>query len=152
MDAKIVSPKIVWQKWQDPFSDESVYSSPEDFVKSPDFIDDISEDDHYPNDHSDEPENSFAKKHIKAIITPFGLMPYNDQYNIGSSFNFWIGHTNFDLTPKIAAIIENNEGVEVLDVYTRYRFRIGIGQLFNSSDTLSNINQTIYSYLSGLLL
>lgn len=151
MDEKIVTPKIVWQKWQDPFSDESVYASPDDFVKSPNFIDDINNN-HYSNDDdSDEHENNFTKKHIKAIITPFGLMPYNDQYNIGSSFNFWIGHTNFDLTPKITVLIENNEGVEVLDVYTRYRFRIGIGQLFNSSETLSNINQSVYHYLSGSL-
>lgn len=149
MDEKIVTPKIVWQKWQDPFSDESTYSSPDDFIKSPDFIDDINENTSYENDTDTDTDSGFSKKPIKAIITPFGLVPYNDQYNIGSFFNFWIGHTNFDLTPKITALIENTEGVEVLDVYTRYRFRIGIGQLFNSSDILSNINQITYSHISG---
>ncbi|NDB85425.1 MAG: hypothetical protein EB127_22390 [Alphaproteobacteria bacterium] len=87
------------------------------------------------------------KKHIKALITPLGIIPYDDHNSIGSVFNFWMGHTNFDLTPKIVSIIENSEGVELLDVYTRYRFRVGIGQLFNAGDVMSGINTNVYRCL-----
>jgi hypothetical protein len=75
------------------------------------------------------------------------VIPYDETSSIGYAFNFWIGHTNFDLSSKLSTIIEKTNGVETLDVFTRYRFRIGIGQLFNSSDVMSNITNDIYKYL-----
>jgi hypothetical protein len=74
-------------------------------------------------------------------------VPY-DEYNSASKiFNFWIGHTNFNISKPVSQIIENIEGVETLDIFTRYRFRIGIAKLFKPSEVMSSITNSIYGYL-----
>jgi hypothetical protein len=60
-----------------------------------------------------------------------------------------MGHTNFDISKKIAQIIERTDGVETLDIFTRYRFRVSIGKAFDDSETMRNINKTIYSELNN---
>jgi len=157
MPNKISVPSIVWQKWHDPFMEDSAptHLSPEDFIEEPEYIDDVNEikkNENYPTEYEDaegdETENKEVhKKHFKAIITPFGIMPYDEYNSIGRSFNFWIGHTNFDITNNIVDIIELASGVETLDVFTRYRFRIGIAQLFTSADVMSDITNGVYKYL-----
>jgi hypothetical protein len=72
------------------------------------------------------------------------IVPYNELTAPGSLFNFWVGHTNFNLSKKIVKIIEESEGVEILDVFTRYRFRIGIGKCFSDSETMKTINDKLY--------
>lgn len=152
MQEKIRNPSIVWQKWKDPFNDVAMHISPEDFIQSPEFVNDLGDDAHdsdevYDMDDTEKNQDIVPKKYTKAIMTPFGIVPYDDQHSVSASFNFWIGHTNFNLSPKIVTIIENSEGVEILDVYTRYRFRIGIGQLFHAGDVMSMINKCVYKYL-----
>ena len=150
MSEKINTPSIVWQKWQDPLSiEEPTHVGPEDFI--PSFLND--NDDNEPieadNEQNETEHNSLYSKHIKAIVTPLGIIPYNELSSIGNIFNFWIGHTNFNLSNKIVAIIENTDGVETLDIFTRYRFRIGIGQLFHPGDVMSNISTDLYHYLDN---
>lgn len=152
MQEKIRNPSIVWQKWRDPFNDIPMHISPEDFIQSPEFVNDLDTntyrlDEAEDTEDADRNQDVVPKKYTKAIMTPFGIVPYDDQHSVSASFNFWIGHTNFNLSPKIVTIIENSEGVEVLDVYTRYRFRIGIGQLFHAGDVMSTINKGVYKYL-----
>jgi hypothetical protein len=60
-----------------------------------------------------------------------------------------MGHTNFDISKKIAQMIERTDGVETLDIFTRYRFRVSIGKAFDDSETMRNINKTIYSELNN---
>jgi hypothetical protein len=76
-----------------------------------------------------------------------GIVPINDNTASGKIFNFWVGHTNFNVTKHIFRILENTDGVETLDVFTRYRFRIGIGKAFSDSVVMKDIQQSIYSYL-----
>ena len=45
----------------------------------------------------------------------------------------------------MAQTIEQSEGVEILDIFTRYRFRVGIGKCFNDSETMKKINDNIYN-------
>lgn len=146
MPNKISVPSIVWQKWHDPLLDnDSTHISPEEFIQEPEYIDDVNT--NIEEDESETEQKIPHKKHFKAIITPFGIMPYDEYSSIGKSFNFWIGHTNFDISNQIVDIIELSDGVETLDIFTRYRFRIGIAQLFNSGDVMSNITNSIYKYL-----
>lgn len=141
-------PSIVWQKWADPFlNGPMTHSSPEDFIQEPEYIDDINE--YEEDDISQIEQDPTNKKEMKVVVTPLGIIPYDETNSIGYTFNFWIGHTNFDLSTKVSTIIENTRGVETLDVFTRYRFRIGIGQLFNSGDVMSNITHEIYEYLDA---
>lgn len=118
---------IVWEKWSDPYSNNN-----DDDYDWSDF-------------EQDEDDNKIDVKYEKyqAIITNMGIIPYNESTDSCKIFNFWTGHTNFDITNNIGELIEFTEGVETLDIFTRYRFRIGIGKAFNERDVINNINNKI---------
>ena len=128
---------IIWQKWKDPFGEKD---------------DDIDIDDEYSNFYTEEDDDideeihksKLQNKQIKVIATPMGIVPINENTASGKIFNFWIGHTNFDITKKIVNLIEKTNGVETLDIFTRYRFRIAVGKAFNDSDVMRDINKKIY--------
>lgn len=61
----------------------------------------------------------------KMISTPFGFFALTDNTQAAKQFDLWVLHTNFDITGEIAELIENVDGVETIDVLTRYRVRIG---------------------------
>lgn len=63
--------------------------------------------------------------------SPFGMFRVDDSMNPFRNFDFWIGHTNFDIDKKVAAIIEKCVGIETLTILTRYRFIIGVGKCFH---------------------
>lgn len=135
---------IIWQKWIDPFG-----------------LDDMEELDNFYNEEEEEKFLSYEDKEedkeiplkpkqnrqIKVIATPMGIIPFNENTASSKIFNFWIGHTTFDITKNIADIIETMSGVETLDIFTRYRFRIGVGKAFNDSEVMRNITTKIYQEL-----
>jgi hypothetical protein len=126
---------IVWQKWLDPFGDDE---------ENHDFIDDYDENNDDSSDTFDSP-----MKPMKAIATPLGIIPYTENTASGKIFNFWIGHTNFNITSDVAHTIENADGVETLDIFTRYRFRIAIGKVFDESKVKFEISKSVYKLLSN---
>jgi len=148
-----MDPKIVWQKWMDPFgSDEENLLIDED--GEPKFLDDENSADMYTNknknDDPPEPYEKFKdlKSHtVRVMATPMGIIPITENTASSKIFNFWTGHTNFNITRKLAEIIEDTEGVEALDIFTRYRFRIAIGKVFTDSHVMRNINDNVYTYL-----
>jgi hypothetical protein len=129
---------IIWQKWFDPFGEDD---SQDHSMHDP--YEDTDTDDYRDND------NMSLKKPVRAIATPMGLIPYTENTASSKIFNFWVGHTNFDIDQKIADIIELSEGVETLDIFTRYRFRIAIGKVFDDSSVMKEINDSIYNYLES---
>lgn len=144
------TPLIVWEKWTDPFGKEMDDAKWTDYDNEINGINDLYEDDDIEEDDDEEFETlNFIgdKKEIRVIATPMGLMPYNELTAPGKIFNFWVGHTNFNITKSIASIIEQCEGVEILDIFTRYRFRIGVGKCFSDSETMKKINDAIYQNL-----
>lgn len=144
MVEKIRNPSIIWQKCHDPLFEEiSEHTTPDDFIEEPSFVDT----ENYEDDTDEDFDDEYKNKTVKVIVTPFGIIPYNQANSLFSILNLWLGHTNFTISVKIADIIEKIEGVETLDIFSRYRFRIGIGKLFISSDVMSNINKTVYEYL-----
>lgn len=138
---------ILWQKWLNP------YEPPTDEGK---LLSDVSEQDLDDSAHWDsytedmDEENDGTKDGIvfqstpKAIITPMGMIPLHEKTACTRIFKFWIGHTNFNITPSIANIIEKIDGVEILDVFTRYRFRIAIGKAFKDRNVMQNIQEAVY--------
>jgi hypothetical protein len=118
-------PLIIWEKWQDPFGEKN---------------DDVPDYDSY-----DEEELVDKTVVSKVLLTPMGMIPYNDNTASSKIFNFWLGHTNFSITQPISDLIEDTHGVETLDIFTRYRFRIAIGKAFDDSEIMRNINTSIYS-------
>jgi hypothetical protein len=136
---------IIWQKWVDPFGrDES--PEPEEFGN---FVEELDDDE----SEDGEKAQSFLANHtirygVKVIATPMGVIPVNDNTASGKLFNFWMGHTNFDITKKVAETIEKTNGVESLDVYTRYRFRISVGKAFEDSLVMREINKNVYKEIN----
>lgn len=131
-------PLIVWEKWVDPFGQALEEAKWTDYENEIDTLDDI--------EYIEEDEG-VGLRPIKAIATPMGIIPYNELTAPCHLFNFWVGHTNFDITKSISSIIEETPGIEILDIFTRYRFRIGIGKCFADNETMKKVNDRIYEQL-----
>jgi len=71
-----------------------------------------------------------------------------DHSYMSKTVDFWIMHTNFDITPEIAEIINKIEGVEILEILTRYRARLGFPKsgLFDSATIIQTIENNIIRY------
>lgn len=125
---------IIWEKWRDPFLgyDDNEIDLDNNYVSDSEIAE-------------EELDNGIQKRNdpIKAIATPMGLIPYNEYTASSKIFNFWVGHTNFSITRNISDTIETTDGVETLDVFTRYRFRIGIGKAFESREVMRSIEERI---------
>jgi hypothetical protein len=132
---------IVWQKWFDPFGADDEVSIDPSINES----DNIDEEDEI---SGVEDQMSHHQK-MRAIATPMGLIPYTENTASSKIFNFWVGHSNFNINEHIIDIIENTDGVETLDVFTRYRFRIAIGKVFDDAKVMKEINDQVYRYLHG---
>lgn len=123
--------KIIWQKWRDPLGviDTDAGKPAE-----------IEEDSEYlaASNSFEDDRPSYRRRKFKkgmtgpAIIGPMGIIPVHEENMPSKLYNFWMGHTNFDLDEKAVGTIELVPGVETLDVFTRYRFRIGFGKGFNA--------------------
>ena len=118
---------IIWKKWDDPYKPT---------------IDDWPDSDDPP--YKDNYQNNMP---MKVIATPMGMIPLTEQSTPSKLFNFWVVHTSFNLSKSIADIMEKIEGVETLDIWTRYRARVAIGEVFNTRVVIRNINTAIKEYL-----
>jgi hypothetical protein len=128
-------PIIIWEKWVDPFGQNT------DSLEWPEYIESDSDE--------DDPIIKSKITKIHAISTSMGIIPYNEHTDCTKIFNFWIGHTNFDITKNVSTSIEKIDGVETLDIFTRYRFRVAFGKAFNDRDVMNEINNTIYALIGN---
>ena len=60
-----------------------------------------------------------------------------------ANFDCWMAHTNFNLTPTIRDILNKVDGIEILKICSRYRFFIGIGQMFDFKDVRRQIEDEL---------
>lgn len=138
------APIIVWEKWVDPLGLEQENQYEENF-----FDDEENDESELLGGSSSEfDDRQKPPKSVRVISTPMGFIPMDQTTPAGKIFNFWMGHSNFNITKPIAYIIEKTDGVETLDIYTRYRFRIGVGKLFEDGDVMREINSKLYEHLS----
>ena len=132
------NPKIIWEKWVDPFGED---------------IDEASWNNYGEDNNTDIFDQAELKdrlqKPIKVIASPMGIIPYNEYTASGKIFNFWVGHSNFNLSKDIIDKIEKIQGIEILDVFTRYRFRIAIGKSFIDNEVMNNINLMVSSIFNS---
>ena len=136
---------IVWQKWFDPLGEDDLDQMEEmESATEPEFY---TEEEPEPIEHSQDEGEDFYKRPTRVIMTPMGIIPYTENTASNKIFNFWVGHTNFNLNLPICRLIENAKGVETLDIFTRYRFRIGVGKLFDDKAVMRDINETVYTFL-----
>lgn len=124
--------KIKWEKWSDPL------------------MSDINNDANSQEGNiGNNPDNNIIGGNIQKILhTPFGFISAMDNVFAANEFDFWILHTNFDITKKIAIDIEGTGGVETLEIYTRYRARIGFPKsgLFDIEKVKKKIEDKICQY------
>lgn len=73
------------------------------------------------------------------FATPFGFVSQKMQPGLKSDMKFYVGDTNFDIGQVEAEIINNSEGVDIFDIFTRYRFRVSPGKCFKAWDVMRNI-------------
>lgn len=132
---------IAWQKWVDPFGRD------EDDKPYDPYLGDY-ETEKEEEEEIKEEKPSILKSGIRVIATPMGIIPMNDDTVSSKIFNFWVGHTNFDITKKVSDLIEQTDGVETLDIFTRYRFRIAVGKVFDDSEVMRDINSRVYEILN----
>lgn len=146
MNQNINKPLIIWEKWIDPFGKDIDESKWTDYNNDLRYFDNPTSEDHEEDEEQDL-SIKLPSNPVKVIATPLGLIPYNEHTASSKIFNFWLGHTNFNISDTIKTTIEEINGVEILDIFTRYRFRIAIGKCFDDTDVKTNINNTIYTLL-----
>lgn len=66
-----------------------------------------------------------------------------DNISMASSFDCWMGHTNFNITEDTLDNLNKMEGVEVLKICSRYRFFIGIGRMFDFKEVRKSIEDSL---------
>ena len=60
-----------------------------------------------------------------------------------TNFDCWIGHTNFNITPEIKNHLDSVKGIEILKIFSRYRFFIGIGKMFDFKSVRTGIEELL---------
>lgn len=131
--------QIIWEKWVDPFGDDIEETKWNNYGDDEEDVDSLSTQQELFKNKS---------KPIRVISSPMGLIPYNEYTSSAKIFNFWVGHSNFNLSKEIVDLVERCEGVEILDVFTRYRFRIAIGKCFNDNEVMRNIKDDISTFFN----
>jgi len=131
---------VYWEKWVDAYSREME-------TDAINIVEEFSEEDHGVSFEEELGEEFKKFKNIQTIFTPFGILPLTEHSLASTYFKFWVGHTNFKITPAFYRIISNVDGVESIDVFTPYRFRIGIATLFKDRTVMTQIRQKTIDYI-----
>ena len=127
--------KIGWQKYED-IIEQNISSPIMDSIL--DKFSDKVEGEGYQDSYSDSEE---SEEGSHAMI-PMSRQLIED-ISMLTNFDCWMGHTNFDITPKIKRDLDLIKGVELLKVCSRYRFFIGVGKMFDFKDVRQRIEDTI---------
>ena len=122
--------KIGWQKYEDNIEDQM--NSPLTKLLMTNFLS-------YENEEEAQEENFSEEENRPNTLILTVSNQIAEQIQLVSNFDCWIGHTNFNLTEDIKRKINKIEGVEILKIYSRYRFFIGIGKMFNFTEVRKNI-------------
>lgn len=144
------TPKIGWQKYEDYI--EKQLSSPVLIniiqniasLQNPSLLHNEEDDEEEDQEDIEDYEDEIVDDKKKYAL-PF--LPLNNQImddlSMLTSFDCWIGHTNFDLTPAIKNTLDNIPGIELLKIYSRYRFFIGIGKMFDFAEVRKLIEDSL---------
>jgi hypothetical protein len=141
---------IIWEKWRDPFRPLLKRGKLAKQFRQ-------EEDSHDPEFHkarnsfsedSDERPNPYYEGNIRGetglvLYGPQGIVPLHESNIPSKLYNFWMGHTNFRISRRIANIIKRVDGVEGLDVFSPYRFRLAIGRHFEQKTVMKAIDESV---------
>lgn len=135
-----VKKKVGWNKFENVIEDQ--FNSPiikmvtdhhnEELEK---YFEDESYDFHEPSINDDKVVSSKPLMAVPGDIS-------NEIY-LSSSYDCWIGHTNFDITRNMTLELSKVPGIEALKTISRYRFFIGVGKMFDFANVRKNIEETL---------
>lgn len=66
--------------------------------------------------------------------SPLGVFEKDDKFSPYRQFEFWMLHTNFDISSIEFVIANFHEGVEVVQIQSRYRMLIAFAKMFNGTE------------------
>jgi len=132
-----MSKKIGWQKYEDMIKKQM--SSPLASLMMTMNLD-LNMELEDQEEYQEEFESALESQEILAVPVPNS---FHEQISLVSNYDCWIGHTNFNLTPSIKEEFEEVEGVEVLKICSRYRFFVGVGQMFDFKDVRKIVEEII---------
>jgi hypothetical protein len=131
--------KITWEAWIDPYNSNSdKFDNKKVFnTFNPQNIDKL--------DLDEDEEPVFGLSPQPTIATPYGLLSITEDTIASSRFDFWLLHTNFDITEDFVSLLNQISGIETIEVFTRYRMRIGFPKtpFFNVTDTKVKIEKLV---------
>ena len=125
--------KIAWENWK-----EKVDNSPPNIDKTEEILEEDEE-------GLDLEKSLLSAMEIPRLVqTPLGIFHYEDKLRPSEKFDCWIGYTNFDITQNVSDTIESAEGVEALEVMSRYTFFLGVGKMFNFRNVRTSIEELLF--------
>ena len=133
--------KIGWQKYED-FLDKQINSPAiEQIVQS---ITNKASEEEESEDEAIYQDGAYEETEDDggSFMLPMTAQFFQD-LSMLSTYDCWLGHTNFDITQSIKQKLDMIEGIEVLKICSRYRFFIGIGRMFEFKNVRSDIEQDI---------
>tara|TARA_B100000073_G_scaffold203211_1_gene168506 strand:+ start:618 stop:1034 length:417 start_codon:yes stop_codon:yes gene_type:complete len=133
-----MSKKIGWQKYEDMIKKQ--ISSPLASLMMTANLDLNLETEEEDEIYQEELEQALESQEILAVPVPNS---FYEQVSLVTNYDCWLGHTNFNVTPSIKKEFEEVEGVEVLKICSRYRFFVGVGQMFDFKDVRKRIEEII---------
>lgn len=133
--------KLLWLRWVDPLASVYYSSAPTE----PDAHLEAMHDSLYgPGDVKWEDPGMPNLPVGPVLYGAGGVIPLHESMLPGKLYNFWVGHTNFDLgADNLVGRLERTDGVETLDIITRYRFRVGIGRAFDQDEVKRAIEHVL---------
>lgn len=131
--------QCVWEKYVCPWNtnqSELDYIPPDQEFQCGPEDDDVDDCDDYPKQF---------KQPMPMLGTPFGVIVPTEYTFATKQFDFWILHTNFDVTENVIHLIESVPGVETVEPVTRYRLRIGFPRtnFFNITEVKQHITDSL---------
>ena len=131
---------VYWEKWIDAFEEEE--DSDIDIDEEMNNVEEL-----FTNEENLQEEQLLkSTSHIRSIVTPFGILPLTEETKASNRFKLWVGHSNFKLTEDFYKVIGQQPGIEALDIFTPYRFRIAVGKMFVDRDIMTTLRDTMVSH------
>lgn len=140
--------KIGWQKYEDYIEKQLSCPMLQNIIHNivSDEIEDIISEDTDETEDDETYEDDDEKKTMASMALN-KLMPLTpqiiDDVAMLANFDCWVGHTNFDITPRIKDKLNKIAGIEILKIFSRYRFFVGIGQMFDFQNVRYDIEKEL---------
>lgn len=135
--------KIRWQKYEDVLNKQINHPFLKEALGSL-YLGEVQpeEEDSYIDDFGYNDEYQAQSSRIISVPVPIP-QDLAEEVNLISNFDCWIGHTNFNITEPVIKKLKKIPGVEALRICSRYRFFIGVAEMFDSRQTRQDINDIL---------